>query len=394
LIQGQYQNYIGAKIFYPGYTQDVKRAVLKNKRMDDLIEQVATSRFRQMLHDFETRKIPKMIPMEAFLQQTRKEVYHVLMNMMTDMSSTRTLKFVAFVVTNILMRMYHQGIHIKESEFLEVKKVAQLAQDEKVSLIFLPNHKSHIDYLVISYIFYRLGIALPHIAAGDNINIPFIGRLLKNTGAFFIRRQWGNDPIYNGVMKEYIETLLSRGHNIEAFIEGTRSRIGKLLKPKYGILKIILQAVLNQRVKDCYIVPMSIGYDKVIETSTYVNELLGTPKEKESLLQLFSNLNILNLKWGKIDVRFAKPFSLKQFIQSQSLRQGPDWTPTHSEKNLNVLLQSLSYRILSSINAVSVIMPTAIVGTILLTLRGNGVGEAEVSFLRLFESHFKDDSKG
>jgi glycerol-3-phosphate O-acyltransferase len=87
--------------------------------------------------------------------------------------------------------------------------------------------------------------------------------LLRSTGAFFIKRQWGQDELYHEVMREYIEVLLKKGHNIEAFIEGTRSRIGKLLQPRYGILKIILNAVLQGTVDDCIIVPMSIGYDKV-----------------------------------------------------------------------------------------------------------------------------------
>ena len=90
-----------------------------------------------------------------------------------------------------------------------------------------------------------------------------VGHLLRKAGAFFIRRQWGADELYHEVMREYIEVLLKKGHNIEAFIEGTRSRIGKLLQPRYGILKIILNAVVQGTVEDCFIVPMSIGYDKV-----------------------------------------------------------------------------------------------------------------------------------
>ncbi len=187
----------------------------------------------------------------------------ILKGMAAEMSSMRTLKFVAFTINNVLVRMFHQGIHVRESEFLELRRVALEAERKKISLIFLPNHKSHVDYLVVSYVFYRMGIALPHIAAGENLNIPIIGSLLKKSGAFFIKRQWGGDEMYTGVMRAYIEALLKGGYNIEAFIEGTRSRIGKLLLPKYGILKIILDAVLHGRVKDCVIVPMSIGYDKV-----------------------------------------------------------------------------------------------------------------------------------
>jgi glycerol-3-phosphate O-acyltransferase len=109
-----------------------------------------------------------------------------------------------------------------------------------------------------------IGIALPHIAAGDNLNIPVVGNVLQHGGAFFIRRTFGDDPLYQEIVKEYVEVLLTRGHNIEVFIEGTRSRMGKLLQPKFGILKIVLESLLNGGVEDCTIVPMSIDYDKVL----------------------------------------------------------------------------------------------------------------------------------
>lgn len=120
-----------------------------------------------------------------------------------------------------------------------------------------------VDYLVISHILYCIGIALPHIAAGDNLNMPGIGTLLRRNGAFFIRRVWGDDTLYATIMREYIECLLSGGYNVEAFIEGTRSRTGKLLTPKFGIIKTILDAVYSGRIKDVMLVPVSIGYDKV-----------------------------------------------------------------------------------------------------------------------------------
>ncbi|KAJ3199272.1 hypothetical protein HDU82_000582 [Entophlyctis luteolus] len=228
------------------------------------------------------------------------------------------------------------------------------------------------------YIFYRLGLALPHIAAGDNLNMPGLGKLLRQCGAFFIRRTWGDDVLYNTVMKEYVEILLRQGHNIMAFTEGTRSRIGKLLQPKFGIMKIILEAVLSGRVTDCMIVPMSIGYDKVIETGSYVSELLGVPKQKESLYQLMSNMNILSLKWGRIDVSFGKAFSLKEYIGAHTIRRGIPLNPATSKVDRDLLLQSLGYRVLSDINKISVIMPTALVGTMVLTLRGRGVGRNEL----------------
>lgn len=132
--------------------------------------------------------------------------------------------------------------------------------------------------------------------------MPALGKLLKSSGAVFIRREWGNDELYKTILEEYISTILAEGSkvyitcknyspvthtniivNFECFVEGTRSRLGKLLQPKLGIVKIILDAFVNNRFEDCHIVPISLGYDKIIETSSYATELLGTPKEKESL---------------------------------------------------------------------------------------------------------------
>lgn len=143
-------------------------------------------------------------------------------------------RFFAFLINNILVRMYHQGIHIKESEFLELRRVAEYCAEKRYSMVILPCHKSHIDYLVISYIFFRMGLALPHIAAGDNLDMPVVGKALKGAGAFFIRRSWADDQLYTSIVQEYVQELLEGGYNLECFIEGTRSRTGKLLPPKLG----------------------------------------------------------------------------------------------------------------------------------------------------------------
>lgn len=201
----------------------------------------------------------------------------------------------------------------------------------------------------------------------------------------WIRRKFGNDPLYHALVQAYIDTLLSNGHNFECFVEGGRSRTGKLLPPKYGILRYVLDSVGSGRVEDALICPVSTQYDKVIETESYITELLGQPKQKENLRDFISASSVLSLKLGRIDVRFHEPWSLKQFITQQT-------TKIHSmpttERNLmaNVsqeeqarILRTFGYRVLSQINDASVIMPTALVGTVLLTLRGRGVGKAELS---------------
>lgn len=154
------------------------------------------------------------------------------------------------------------------------------------------------------------------------------------------------------------------------------------MTPKFGILKILLDCVLSGRIQDAIIVPMSIGYDKVIESGSYVNELLGNPKQKESLVGILSQANVVNLNLGRIDIRFAKPYSLRHWIEQQLIDRQ---TPHHSQFNPNqrldhkaILLRSLGYRVLSDINSVSVIMPTTLIGAVLLTLRGRGVGREEM----------------
>ncbi|CAO3633120.1 unnamed protein product [Cunninghamella echinulata] len=379
-----YQEYVGNKVFYPQFSTNMKAKVLEaeavNKTIEDLAEKQALSLLSsqskwQKLSDKEKSKL-----LHKQKKALRKELQAVAKGIaekcIAKLDSIRFIKFFAFTVNNILVRLYHQGIHIKESEWMELKRVALIAQEKKQSLILLPSHKSHIDYLVVSYLMFRLGFQLPHIVAGDNLDMPVVGSLLKNAGAFYIRREWGNDSLYKTILEEYTCTLLSEGMNFECFVEGTRSRLGKLLQPKLGIVKIILEALINNRFSDCHIVPISIGYDKIIETSSYANELLGNPKEKESLWGVITNTRLLQLKWGRVDVRVSKPYSLRGWLEDQLSHRGPMNLEDPEQKA--ILLKSLGYRVLSDINNTTVIMPSALVGTVILTLRGRGVGRSEL----------------
>lgn len=189
--------------------------------------------------------------------------------------------------------------------------------------------------------------------------------------------------LYTTLVQSYIDTLLQSGYNFECFIEGGRSRTGKLLPPKFGILSFVLDSILSGRVEDAIICPVSTQYDKVIETEGYVTELLGTPKKKENLADFLSASSVLSLKLGRIDVRFHEPWSLRQFVQDQQVRtigipKKIDTDTVDDRAMKQKLLRTLGYKVLSDINAVSVVMPTALIGTVILTLRGRGVGKAEL----------------
>lgn len=199
----------------------------------------------------------------------------------------------------------------------------------------------------------------------------------------YIRRSFGEDVLYTTLVQSYIDTLLQGGFNFECFIEGGRSRTGKLLPPKFGILSFILDSLLSGRVDDAIICPVSTQYDKVIETEGYVGELLGMPKKKENLADFLSASSVLSLQLGRVDVRFHEPWSLRQFVQQQQTRattvpQQVDMKAINSPELKQKLLRTMGYKVLSDINAVSVVMPTALIGTVLLTLRGRGVGQAEL----------------
>ncbi|KAI8098984.1 putative acyltransferase [Halteromyces radiatus] len=393
-----YKSYIGNKVFYPEFSTRMKAMVLSSKRVQEIIDELANRQSERLQLTQNPSKMAKLSDEQRskLLHKQRKALRRELEAVakgiaekcVAKLDDIRFIRFFAFTVNNILVRLYHQGIHIKESEWVELKRVALIAQEKKQSLILVPSHKSHIDYLVVSYLMFRLGLQIPHIVAGDNLDLPIVGSVLKNAGAFYIRREWGDDLLYKTILEEYTVTLLSEGMNFECFVEGTRSRLGKLLQPKLGIIKIILEAMINERFSDCHIVPISIGYDKIIETSSYANELLGNPKEKESLWGIITNTRLLQLKWGRVDVRLGKPYSLRGWLEDQQKKKDDRITPIifslHSPMDLTdnsqkaILLKSLGYRILSDINNVCVVMPSALVGTVILTLRGRGVGRSEL----------------
>jgi glycerol-3-phosphate O-acyltransferase len=146
-------------------------------------------------------------------------------------------------------------------------------------IVYVPCHRSHIDYLLLSYIIVRQGLTPPHIAAGANLNLPLVGSLLRRGGAFFLRRSFKGEPLYAAVFHEYLHLMLARGFPIEYFIEGGRSRSGRMLTPKAGILGMTVQSFIREHARPLVFVPVYIGYEKVMEGRTYLGELAANPSK-------------------------------------------------------------------------------------------------------------------
>ncbi|MBK5145113.1 glycerol-3-phosphate 1-O-acyltransferase PlsB [Budviciaceae bacterium BWR-B9] len=224
-----------------------------------------------------------------------------------------TLRVTDRVLSWTWNRLY-QGIHVHNAE-----RVRQLAQDGH-GIVYAPSHRSHMDYLLLSYVLYHQGLVPPHIAAGINLNFWPAGPIFRRLGAFFIRRTFKGNKLYSTVFREYLGELFSRGYSVEYFVEGGRSRTGRLLEPKTGTLSMTIQAMLRGGNRPITVVPVYIGYEHVMEVGTYANELRGATKEKENLWQVVRTMRKLrNLGLGYVN--FGEPIPLMTYLNQNV----PNW---------------------------------------------------------------------
>ena len=299
--------------------------------------------------------------MEYYSEKKDTPIYHVrkkadaYLDEIAAKYNPRIVKMLYILVRWIIKLMF-EGLVINNDVLRQAKNMSQ-----KGPLIFAPCHKSHIDYLVLDYILYNNNMPCPHVAAGANLSIWPLGPLFRGAGAFFIRRTFKGSAIYSKVFAEYIYTLLQEGFNLEFFIEGGRSRTGKLISPKFGMLSILLNAYKNGACDDLIFVPVFIGYDRVPEENAYLHEIGGGKKKPESFLQVIKARKFLKTRYGKIYINFHEPFSLKAF-----LNQYEPAFETMKTKDRYELCRHLSYRILNAIDRVSFVTPHALVASVLL----------------------------
>ncbi|MBI4705194.1 MAG: 1-acyl-sn-glycerol-3-phosphate acyltransferase [Deltaproteobacteria bacterium] len=236
------------------------------------------------------------------------------------------------------------------------------------SVVLLPSHRSHVDYLLLSYVLHRNAIQLPVIAAGENLSFFPLGPLLRRGGAFYIRRSFGNDRLYAAVVDAYLRRLVREGWMIEFFLEGGRSRTGKLLPPKYGLLASTVDAALQLRGRAVLFVPVSIGYERLMEEGAYERELSGHQKRPEDARALLKLGGLLIDRWGRVNVQFGRPVVLDDLRAQMGLS-----SETVSEGQRRELVRTLAHRVLSEINRVTAITPAAVVAMVLLSHAGRGL---------------------
>lgn len=290
------------------------------------------------------------------------------------------------VLSAILSLLWYRIYDGFEMDEVGLERVRDAARDSAVVLI--PSHKSYIDFLIISYLFYHYGLMIPMVAAGVNLNFWPLGGLFRRAGAFFIRRSFKGEELYPVVFREYLTKIMEEGYPIEFFIEGTRSRTGKLIKPKYGMLEMIVRSFASGRLDSIKLVPISVGYEKIIEEGAYQSEQLGGEKEKESLGGLLKTPKFLTSKYGRLYIEFDEPLDLGEYLEKYGLKNlGPAELDEH-ESELEALVVRLGHRIIYDINRITTVTPTALCAMVLLTNEARGIDRhrflGEVGFLLRF----------
>jgi glycerol-3-phosphate O-acyltransferase len=243
-------------------------------------------------------------------------------------------------------------------------------------VIYVPCHRSHMDYILVSYLVHEHGSVPPHIAAGINLNLPIFGSLARRGGAFFLRRTFRSHKLYAAVFYEYLSTIQSQGVSIEYFIEGTRSRTGRLLPPKGGMLAMSVKSYLKAPVRPIMFQPVYIGYERMLEGDSYTTELSGKAKRSERFSDLFKVFGILKHNYGEAHVSLGKPIYLDELLTQHD----PHWRESAANDAikpgwLSNLVDDLGNTIMTRINAAADVNPVNLLVLVLLGTPRHALGE-------------------
>lgn len=310
-------------------------------------------------------------------EKVRAKAYKYADEIAASMSIV-TIRFLEVVLSWLWNRIYN-GIAINN-----IRVAKEEAQDNAV--VYVPCHRSHIDYLLLSYVLYKNGLMPPHIAAGINLNMPIVGPILRRGGAFFMRRSFRDNPLYATVFNEYMHVMFSRGYSVEYFVEGGRSRTGRMLQPRPGMLSMTVRSFLRDHRKPIVFVPVYIGYEKVMEGRSYLGELRGKKKQKESVFAIAKTVRKLSNSFGQVAVNFGEAIPLTDVLNEVE----PSWREEaydsdYRPKWLNQAVSELSNRVASSINASVAVNPIGMTATVLLGTERLAMDEGQL--IRLMDQY-------
>ncbi len=310
--------------------QQIKEMVLRHKNIDRTIRNMARGD-REKIRELRKKAEKYFEEIASNYSVTYITIFHYL------------LKW--------LWKKSFQGIDVSEREFSEIRGWAK----KGYPIVYVPSHKSHVDYLVLNYLLFDNHIYPPRIAAGNNLAFWPMGYIFRRSGAFFVRRSFRGARLYMRVFDQYVKVLLQEGYPIEFFIEGGRSRSGKLELPKTGLLSMLISAWKGGYCEDIIFIPVSINYDRVVEEDSYVKEIKGIEKEPESLKHVIRARNILKKRYGRIYVRFSSSISLKEYSRKKNASQ-----------------ENLALDLVKSINSITIVTPLSFISVAIMTKHRKG----------------------
>jgi glycerol-3-phosphate O-acyltransferase len=261
-------------------------------------------------------------------------------------------RFLTWLWNNI-----YDGVVVDQEGMVKIRNLSK-----KMPFVIIPCHRSHIDYLLLSYVLYKHNIQMPFVAAGTNLLFFPIGYIFRKSGAFFMRRTFKGNPLYAEVFAKYLRVLIKEGLPLEFFIDGGRSRTGKMIMPKYGLLSMIIQAYQEGACEDLALVPVYIGYDRVIEEKAYLKELGGVPKAKEKTTDLIKSSKVLRKRYGRVYVNIGEPMLMKSYLGAFD-KSYDDMIVDERQS----LYRKIGYETVVKISNVSVVTPYALIAAGLLS---------------------------
>jgi glycerol-3-phosphate O-acyltransferase len=298
----------------------------------------------------------------AVVKEARRDLYEIA----ADYNET----FIDILrkVLNWLWNNIYDGLSIDLEGMAKIRNISK-----KMPFVIIPCHRSHIDYLLFSYVLYVNNIQLPFIAAGSNMTFGPMGYIFRKSGAFFLRRSFKGDKIYAEVFTKYLAILLKEGLPLEFFIEGGRSRTGKMVMPKYGLLSMIIQAYQEKYCDNFAAIPVYIGYDRVVEEKSYLKELSGASKTPENTADIIKTSKILRKRYGRVYLNVGEPIIMKSYLEAQE-KQIDQMTLDERQS----LYRKIGYEIVLEINKVSVVTPFSLVAAVILSHDRRGISYNEL----------------
>jgi glycerol-3-phosphate O-acyltransferase len=325
---------------------------------------------------FANPSVQRIISDEANSKKlSEAEVKKQALAIMNEIAGDYSVSWVRFgeIILHWLWTRLYSAINVSNAKVLR-----QLAQDGQ-EIIYVPCHRSHMDYLLLSYVILNEGMVMPRIAAGINLNFWPAGPIFRKGGAFFIRRSFGGNRLYSTIFREYLGLLFERGYSVKYYTEGGRSRTGKVLAPKTGMLAMTIQSLLRGIDRPLTLVPVYLGYEHVMEVGTYHKELSGSKKQSESMFGVLKAIKNLR-NYGNGYVNFGEPLNINEFLNQQV----PDWKesidpidpqkPTWLTPTVNVLAE----QVMEKINKSAALNGVALIALILHASKNNALSKVEL----------------